>query len=195
MTDIQRASLPNSLCGSDIIGAAKTGFWRSYTRLDGVQRMGLGRLLQYMDETPNFDCSQLQVLVLDEADRILDVEFEKEINAIISQLPKHRQTLLFSATQTKSVRDLAKLSLNDPEYQKNRHVIEFSEGTSQLKDIGISFKHQAAYAAMLTWVMGQRYMQTSKIMPAGIVAGISVLMTGFYLYKIAMGGNHIPAKT
>ncbi|KAG7031407.1 DEAD-box ATP-dependent RNA helicase 32 [Cucurbita argyrosperma subsp. argyrosperma] len=75
-----------------------------------------GRLLQHMDETPNFDCSQLQVLVLDEADRILDVGFKKTLNAIISQLPKHRQTFLFSATQTKSVQDLARLSLKDPEY-------------------------------------------------------------------------------
>ncbi|GFZ04917.1 transmembrane proteins 14C [Actinidia rufa] len=50
-------------------------------------------------------------------------------------------------------------------------------------------------AATLTWVMGQRYTQTSKIMPAGVVAGISALMTGFYLYKIATGGNHIPPKT
>ncbi|KAF7815809.1 protein FATTY ACID EXPORT 5-like [Senna tora] len=49
-------------------------------------------------------------------------------------------------------------------------------------------------AAALTWVMGQRYMQTSKFMPAGLVAGISALMTGFYLYKLATGGNHIPAK-
>lgn len=75
-----------------------------------------GRLLQHMDETPNFECSQLQVLVLDEADRILDVGFKKAINAIVSQLPKYRQTLLFSATQTKSVQDLARLSLKDPEY-------------------------------------------------------------------------------
>ncbi|KDP39119.1 hypothetical protein JCGZ_00876 [Jatropha curcas] len=75
-----------------------------------------GRLLQHMDETPNFDCSQLQVLVLDEADRILDVGFKKALNAIVSQLPQHRQTLLFSATQTKSVHDLARLSLKDPEY-------------------------------------------------------------------------------
>ncbi|KAL5548347.1 hypothetical protein UlMin_003578 [Ulmus minor] len=75
-----------------------------------------GRLLQHMDETPNFECSQLQVLVLDEADRILDDGFKKTLNAIISQLPKSRQTFLFSATQTKSVKDLARLSLKDPEY-------------------------------------------------------------------------------
>ncbi|KAF6168055.1 hypothetical protein GIB67_011440, partial [Kingdonia uniflora] len=56
------------------------------------------------------------VLVLDEADRLLDEGFKKSLNAIISQLPKRRQTLLFSATQTKSVQDLARLSLKDPEY-------------------------------------------------------------------------------
>lgn len=60
--------------------------------------------------------SWIQVLVLDEADRILDSGFKKELNAIISQLPKRRQTLLFSATQTKSIQDLARLSLKDPEY-------------------------------------------------------------------------------
>ncbi|XP_010519271.1 PREDICTED: protein FATTY ACID EXPORT 5-like [Tarenaya hassleriana] len=49
-------------------------------------------------------------------------------------------------------------------------------------------------AAALTLVMGQRYLQTQKIMPAGMVAGISALMTGFYVYKVATGGNHIPSK-
>ncbi|KAK8648571.1 hypothetical protein V6N13_129321 [Hibiscus sabdariffa] len=53
---------------------------------------------------------------------------------------------------------------------------------------------QTVTAAVLTWVMGQRYCETSKIMPAGIVTGISALMTAFYLYKISTGGNHIPAK-
>ncbi|XP_050219490.1 DEAD-box ATP-dependent RNA helicase 32 [Mercurialis annua] len=183
MTEIQRASLPHSLCGRDILGAAKTGSGKTLAFVIPIleklhrERWGLqdgvgsiiisptrelagqlfdvlkevgkfhnfsaglliggrkdvdsekesvnqlnilvctpGRLLQHMDETPNFDCSQLQVLVLDEADRILDVGFKKSLNAIISQLPKHRQTLLFSATQTKSVQDLARLSLKDPEY-------------------------------------------------------------------------------
>uniref|UniRef100_A0A1J3HR73 ATP-dependent RNA helicase n=1 Tax=Noccaea caerulescens TaxID=107243 RepID=A0A1J3HR73_NOCCA len=75
-----------------------------------------GRLLQHMDETPNFECSQLQILILDEADRVLDAAFKGQLDPIISQLPKHRQTLLFSATQTKKVKDLARLSLRDPEY-------------------------------------------------------------------------------
>lgn len=58
-----------------------------------------GRLLQHMDETPGFDASQLQMLVLDEADRILDMGFAATLDAIIANLPKQRQTMLFSATQ------------------------------------------------------------------------------------------------
>jgi ATP-dependent RNA helicase DDX10/DBP4 len=54
--------------------------------------------------------------VLDEADRILDMGFQRTLAALLSHLPKSRQTLLFSATQTKSVSDLARLSLKDPVY-------------------------------------------------------------------------------
>ncbi|KAF9586723.1 ATP-dependent RNA helicase dbp4 [Lunasporangiospora selenospora] len=75
-----------------------------------------GRLLQHMDQSAGFDCDNLQMLVLDEADRILDMGFKKTLNAIIENLPKQRQTMLFSATQTKSIKDLARLSLKDPEY-------------------------------------------------------------------------------
>ncbi|CDP05743.1 unnamed protein product [Coffea canephora] len=54
---------------------------------------------------------------------------------------------------------------------------------------------ETACAALLTWVMVHRYLQTSKIMPAGVVAGISAVMTVFYLYKIITGGNHFPTKS
>ena len=54
------------------------------------------------------------MLVLDEADRILDMGFAKTLSALLSHLPKSRQTLLFSATQTQSVAQLARLSLKDP---------------------------------------------------------------------------------
>ncbi|PIK54857.1 putative ATP-dependent RNA helicase DDX10 [Apostichopus japonicus] len=75
-----------------------------------------GRLLQHLDGTPDFECRSLKMLVVDEADRILDLGFKKTINAILDHLPTTRQTLLFSATQTKSVKDLARLSLRDPKY-------------------------------------------------------------------------------
>lgn len=75
-----------------------------------------GRLLQHMDQTASFHASSLLMLVLDEADRILDMGFADTLNAIVENLPRTRQTLLFSATQTKSVKDLARLSLKDPEY-------------------------------------------------------------------------------
>ncbi|KAB8204986.1 ATP-dependent RNA helicase dbp4 [Aspergillus parasiticus] len=75
-----------------------------------------GRMLQHLDQTAMFDVFNLQMLVLDEADRILDMGFQKTVDAIVGHLPKERQTLLFSATQTKKVSDLARLSLQDPEY-------------------------------------------------------------------------------
>ncbi|KAI9833069.1 MAG: ATP-dependent RNA helicase dbp4 [Thelocarpon superellum] len=75
-----------------------------------------GRMLQHMDQTAIFDVGNLQMLVLDEADRIMDMGFQATVDAIISHLPRERQTLLFSATQTKKVSDLARLSLREPEY-------------------------------------------------------------------------------
>ncbi|KAG8200535.1 hypothetical protein JTE90_000608 [Oedothorax gibbosus] len=75
-----------------------------------------GRLQQHMDENPLFDAMNLKILVLDEADRILDMGFKESLNAILENLPQERQTLLFSATQTKSVKDLARLSLKNPMY-------------------------------------------------------------------------------
>ncbi|XP_026049829.1 probable ATP-dependent RNA helicase DDX10 [Astatotilapia calliptera] len=85
-----------------------------------------GRLLQHMDETATFHASDLHMLVLDEADRILDMGFADTLNAIVENLPKSRQTLLFSATQTKSVKDLGRLSLKDPEYVWVHEKAKFS---------------------------------------------------------------------
>ncbi|KAK3955843.1 P-loop containing nucleoside triphosphate hydrolase protein [Pseudoneurospora amorphoporcata] len=75
-----------------------------------------GRMLQHLDQTAGFDVDNLQILVLDEADRIMDMGFQQAVDALVEHLPKSRQTLLFSATQSKRVSDLARLSLKDPEY-------------------------------------------------------------------------------
>jgi ATP-dependent RNA helicase DDX10/DBP4 len=73
-----------------------------------------GRLLQHLDENESFRCDMLQILVVDEADRILDMGFKDQLNAIVENLPKERQTLLFSATQTRNVKDLARVCAKDP---------------------------------------------------------------------------------
>jgi len=73
-----------------------------------------GRLLQHLDQNPSFSVDSLQLLVLDEADRCLDLGFSSAINSIVTNLPSPRQTLLFSATQTRSITDLARLSLTKP---------------------------------------------------------------------------------
>ncbi|KAK0627545.1 P-loop containing nucleoside triphosphate hydrolase protein [Immersiella caudata] len=75
-----------------------------------------GRMLQHLDQTAGLDVDNLQILVLDEADRIMDMGFQSAVDALVEHLPKTRQTLLFSATQSKRVSDLARLSLKDPEY-------------------------------------------------------------------------------
>ena len=87
-----------------------------------------GRLLQHTEQTPYFDVHNLHMLVLDEADRCLDLGFAKELNAIVRQLPRapQRQTLLFSATQTKSVKNLARLSLKDPQFLAVHEKKEFA---------------------------------------------------------------------
>ena len=56
----------------------------------------------------------LDVLVLDEADRLLDMGFESSLNAILAFLPKQRRTGLFSATQTQEVENLVRAGLRNP---------------------------------------------------------------------------------
>lgn len=75
-----------------------------------------GRMLQHLDQRFGFNVDDLQILVLDEADRIMDMGFQSAVDALVDHLPKSRQTLLFSATQSKKVSDLGRLSLKDPEY-------------------------------------------------------------------------------
>ncbi|GBE78131.1 ATP-dependent RNA helicase HAS1 [Sparassis crispa] len=71
-----------------------------------------GRLLDHLQNTKGFVFRNLKVLVIDEADRILEVGFEEQMKKIISILPnENRQSMLFSATQTTKVTDLARMSL------------------------------------------------------------------------------------
>jgi superfamily II DNA/RNA helicase len=72
-----------------------------------------GRLLSHL-KMGNVKFKNIKHLILDEADRMLDMGFIDDINTIISHLPKKHQTLMFSATMPKSIRQLAQKILHDP---------------------------------------------------------------------------------
>jgi len=79
-----------------------------------------GRLMDFM-ERGAIDFSNLQTLVLDEADRMLDMGFLPAIKRIVKILPVKRQTLLFSATMSPEIEQITKSLMNEPEYvQVNR---------------------------------------------------------------------------
>lgn len=73
-----------------------------------------GRLLQHMTENAEFVIDNVQMLVLDEADQCLSMGFADTMNCILEELPSERQTLLFSATQTRDVKDLIRAGCNNP---------------------------------------------------------------------------------
>ncbi|PVU90681.1 hypothetical protein BB561_004771 [Smittium simulii] len=64
--------------------------------------------------TPVIVCRELEVLIMDEADRLLDMGFEKQIGMILSMLPKQRRTGLFSATMSEAVSQLVRTGLRNP---------------------------------------------------------------------------------
>jgi len=72
-----------------------------------------GRLLDHVRQR-NIDLSHVEMFVLDEADRMLDMGFIRDIKQIIKELPKDRQNMLFSATFSKEIRELANNLLDSP---------------------------------------------------------------------------------
>ena len=73
-----------------------------------------GRFIDHMRNATSFAVDTVEILVLDEADRMLEDGFADELNEILTTLPKSRQTMLFSATMTSSVDRLIRVGLNKP---------------------------------------------------------------------------------
>lgn len=109
-----------------------------------------GRLMEHVEK--GLDLSKIEIFVLDEADRMLDMGFAKEIRKVHPLLPKRHQTLLFAATFSDKVRKLSKLLLTKPAF------IETSKKNSTVDTI-----NQVAYmvdadkkAALLAYLIGSR---------------------------------------
>ncbi|CAK7346166.1 unnamed protein product [Dovyalis caffra] len=73
-----------------------------------------GRMIDHLRNSMSVDLDDLAVLILDEADRLLELGFSTEIQELVRICPKRRQTMLFSATMTEEVDELIKLSLTKP---------------------------------------------------------------------------------
>lgn len=73
-----------------------------------------GRLLDHLSNTKGFSLRMLKYLVLDEADRLLSMDFETAIDDILKAIPRERKTYLFSATMTKKVAKLQRACLKNP---------------------------------------------------------------------------------
>ena len=106
-----------------------------------------GRLLDHLQNTEGFVYKNLRTLVIDEADRILEVGFEDEMRQIIKMLPKEeRQTALFSATQTTKVEDLARISLKpgplyiNVDYHKEYSTVDTLEQGYVIVDSDLRFR-------------------------------------------------------
>jgi len=109
-----------------------------------------GRFLEHTEQ--GLDVKNVEILVLDEADRMLDMGFAKDIRKIHPLLPKKHQTLLFSATYSDKVRKLSKLVLQKPAF------IETSKKNSTVDTINqIAYKVDTARKAeLLAYLIGSR---------------------------------------
>jgi superfamily II DNA/RNA helicase len=106
-----------------------------------------GRLISLINMKA-VDFSQLQHLVLDEADRMLDMGFSEDIDRIVQELPKTRQTLLFSATMPPKIRTLAQKILNNPA-QINIAISKPAEGIIQQ----VYFAHDSQKESLLKQIL------------------------------------------
>ena len=104
---------------------------RALARLPHVIVATPGRIVHHLENTKGFALNNLKYFVLDEADRLLNMDFEKEINRILEVIPRNRRSMLFSATMTSKVGKLQRASLIDPvkievskKYQTARNLVQ-----------------------------------------------------------------------
>ena len=109
-----------------------------------------GRLIDLIDEG-HLTLSAVEIFVLDEADQMMDLGFIHALKRVVRLLPKHRQSLFFSATMPKAIRDLASEFINDPVEVKVAAVATTAERVDQQ----VVFVNQAEKQALLTMALQQ----------------------------------------
>lgn len=123
------------LCGGKPLGSQLASLKRDPHIVVGTP----GRLLQHLKKE-SLKMSQLQTLVLDEADRMLDMGFVEDIEEIMSHLPAQKQTLLFSATFPREIEGLGKKYQRNAEFVKVDSTLNVDEITHTFYDINLPLR-------------------------------------------------------
>ncbi|KAK3097779.1 hypothetical protein FSP39_013126 [Pinctada imbricata] len=90
-----------------------------------------GRLADHLSSCDTFSLKKIKFLVLDEADRLIEDDFGEQLETIFKVLPKKRQTLLFSATMTQTLKDLQDVALKKPFFWEQKSDVATVEGLKQ----------------------------------------------------------------
>ncbi|KAL7222713.1 hypothetical protein ACSBR1_024417 [Camellia fascicularis] len=118
-----------------------------------------GRLLDHLSNTKGFSLRTLKFLVLDEADRLLNEDFEKAIDELLSVIPRERNTYLYSATMTKKVRKLQRACLRNP--VKIEAASKYSTVDSLKQQyLFVPAKHKNCY---LVYILSEKSGSTSMV--------------------------------
>jgi len=107
-----------------------------------------GRIVDHLENTKGFNLRNLKFLCMDEADRLLNMDFEKEIDKILDVVPTNRRTFLFSATMTHKVQKLQRASLVDPVKITVSHKYQTVKGLQQ-KYLFVPAKFKEVYTCFL----------------------------------------------
>ena len=109
-----------------------------------------GKLISHLN-VGNIKFDKLQHLILDEADRMLDMGFYDDIKRIVSYLPKNRQTLLFSATMPPKIKKLSQAILHNPE----EIIIELSKPADRILQAAY-LCHEPNKIALINYLLAQK---------------------------------------
>ncbi|KAJ2868309.1 ribosomal RNA processing protein [Coemansia erecta] len=146
-----------------------------------------GRLQDHLENTKGFSLRTLKYLVMDEADRLLDMDFGPKIDLILKAIPRERNTFLFSATMTTKVAKLQRASLSNP--VKVEVSAKYSTVDKLLQYyMFFPFKHKDCY---LVWLMNEMAGQSAIVFArtCNEVLRIALLLRNLGIEAIPLHGQ------
>ncbi|KAJ3204815.1 ribosomal RNA processing protein [Dinochytrium kinnereticum] len=151
-----------------------------------------GRLVDHLENTKGFNLKALKYLVLDEADRLLDLDFGAEIEKVLKVIPRERNTFLFSATMTSKVEKLQRASLSDP--VKVEVATKYSTVKTLLQYyLFFPFKHKECY---LTFLLNELAGQTAIVftLTCNSARKLSLMLRNLGFQAVCLHGQMTQAK-